>query len=465
MSQFLSWSQDWIKAALPRPVLEAIRAHRRRASVRRWEAEVLERTRTEWRLMLRNWKEQAAPVAPAPDGTRASRRILVFPADPRSIVGSRGDEAMLTAVLDAARTVAPDVQVDMLCEGDGEGIVRKMGFAPAVIEADRDFPAATTKLLSDRGYDTYVALGADVVDGSYGARIPALMLIAADLAARAGVRATILGCSFGEDPAAELKPVFQRLDPRVHLNMRDPISLRRIQAFAHVHPQLVADAAFLLEPGSADPAAATWVERQRGLGRKVVGVNAHPMLVRNPDAAWAEKMAASLALALCEVAARQDVSWMLLPHDYRDRFGDLSCLRRVHELLQGRGDAEAHFLDGCHSAADLKALVGRLDAVITGRMHLAIAALGMDVPALALTYHDKFEGLYSHFELPQSLLLPPAILEDPAKLARRIESFIAAAPDLAAAIQGRRAAIIRLARKNFVDDPAPCPDAAFDITP
>lgn len=465
MSQFLSWSQDWIKAALPRPVLEAIRAHRRRASVRRWEAEVRERTRTEWRLMLRNWKEQAAPVAPAPDGTRASRRILVFPSDPGAIVGSRGDDAMITAVLEASRCAGHRPQVDIFCEGEGERIAVGMGFRPVAIGTDRDFAAAAAKLLGERSYDAYVALGADIVDGRFGPRIPALMLIAADLAARAGVRATILGCSFGEDPAAELKPVFQRLDPRVHLNMRDPISLRRIQAFAPVHPQLVADAAFLLEPGSADPAAAAWVERQRALGRKVVGVNAHPMLVRNPDAAWVEQMAASLARALCEVAARQDVSWMLLPHDYRDQFGDLSCLRRVHELLQGRGDAEAHFLDGCHSAADLKALVGSLDAVITGRMHLAIAALGMDVPALALTYHDKFEGLYSHFELPQSLLLPPAIFEDPAKLARRIESFIAAAPELAAAIQGRRAAIIGLAMKNFVDDPAPCPGAAFDITP
>lgn len=465
MSQFLSWSQDWIKAALPRPVLEAIRAYRHRASVRRWEAEVRERTRTEWRLMLRNWKRQAAPVAPAPDGTRASHRILVFPSDPGAIVGSRGDDAMITAVLEAARSAGRQPEVDMFCEGEGERIAAGMGFRPVSIGTDRDFAAEAATLLGQRRYDTYVALGADIVDGRFGPRIPALMLIAADLAARAGVRATILGCSFGEDPAAELKPVFQRLDRRVRLNMRDPISLRRMQAFAPVHPQLVADAAFLLEPGGADPAAAAWVERQRTLGRKVVGVNAHPMLVRNPDAAWVENMAASLARALCEVAARQDVSWMLLPHDYREQFGDLSCLRRVHELLQARGDAEAHFLDGCHSAADLKALVGSLDAVITGRMHLAIAALGMNVPALALTYHDKFEGLYSHFELPQSLLLSPAIFDDPAKLARRIESFIAAAPELTAAIQGRRAAILRLARMNFVDEPAARPDAALDIRP
>ncbi|MHB1122739.1 MAG: polysaccharide pyruvyl transferase family protein [Ramlibacter sp.] len=454
MSQFLSWSQDWIKAALPRPVLEGIRAYRHKASVRRWEAEVRERTRTEWRLMLRNWKEQAAPVAPAPEGTRASHRILVFPSDPGAIVGSRGDDAMITAVLEAARSAGHQPQVDMFCEGEGERIAVGMGFHPVVIGTDRDVAAAAAKLLGERRYDTYVALGADIVDGRFGPRIPALMLIAADLAARAGVRATILGCSFGEDPAAELKPVFQRLDWRVHLNMRDPISLRRLQAFAPVHPQLVADAAFLLEPGSADPAAAAWVERQRALGRKVVGVNAHPMLVRTPDAAWVEKMAANLTRALCEVGARRNVGWILLPHDYREHFGDLSCLRRVGELLRQRAGVEAHLLEGCHSAADLKALVGGLDAVVTGRMHLAIAALGMGVPALALTYHDKFEGLYSHFELPPWLLLSPAIFDDPVELARRIEQFVEAIPVLVQVIEKGHARVMALARKNFMDEPA-----------
>jgi len=32
-------------------------------------------------------------------------------------------------------------------------------------------------------------------------------------------------------------------------------------------------------------------------------------------------------------------------------------------------------------------------------MHLAIAALGSGTPVLSITYQDKFEGLYQHFEL------------------------------------------------------------------
>jgi len=450
MSQFVNWSQEWIKAALPGPVLERIRAYRAKANARRFEAEFRKQARREWQLMLRNW-EEASPIPPKE--TPACHRVLIFPSDPRAIVGSRGDDAMITAVLEAARSVSPDVEIDMFCEGDGEGIATTMGFNPVAIGPDRKFPAATAQRLSRRRYDTYVALGADIVDGRFGARIPALMLIAADLAARTGMRSTILGCSFGEQPAPELKAVFRRLAPLVHLNMRDPISLRRIEAFAPVRPKLVADAAFALKPGRLDPAAAAWIERQRITGRRVIGVNVHPMLVRKADAAWLDGMAVSLTQALSEVAVRRNVSWILLPHDYRENFGDLACLRRVNHLLQARSDVEACLLDGAHTAADLKALVGRLDGVITGRMHLAIAALGMGVPALGFTYNDKFEGLYSHFDLPQSLLLSPAIFDDPAELARRIEAFIEAIPALAGVIERRHAAVMNLARKNFVDEP------------
>jgi polysaccharide pyruvyl transferase WcaK-like protein len=40
-------------------------------------------------------------------------------------------------------------------------------------------------------------------------------------------------------------------------------------------------------------------------------------------------------------------------------------------------------------------------------MHLAIAALGMNVPVMAATYQGKFEGLFHHFGLDDKYLLTP----------------------------------------------------------
>jgi polysaccharide pyruvyl transferase WcaK-like protein len=452
MSPFVSWSQKWIKAALPRPVLHRIRVYRHRASVRKWEAQMRERAAAEWRLMLRNWEKQGTPNPPDVAADPTQHRVLVFPSDPGAIVGSRGDDAMITAVVQSTRSIAADAEIEIFCDPGGERIALQLGFRPVPIGADPDFAPAVARLLAQRRYASYFAVGADIVDGRFGPRIPALMLIAADLAARAGVPASVLGSSFGKDPAPALKEVFGRLDPRVRLNIRDPISMRRIQAFAPVRPRLVADAAFALAPGKPDAAAAAWIAQQRAAGRKLVGVNVHPMLVRDADAAWVEAMAVAMAEALGEVGSRRGVAWILLPHDYREHFGDLACLRRLDELLRGHGGAQVLLLAGEQDAADLKALVGALDAVITGRMHLAIAALGMGVPTLGLTYHDKFEGLYEHFDLPQSLLLSPAVLPDAAQLARHIDDFVEDAPALAARVARRREAVIALARRNFDDE-------------
>ncbi|HWJ95685.1 MAG TPA: hypothetical protein VNT33_13230, partial [Telluria sp.] len=286
MSAFVSGIENLIKAVLPQPVVQGIRAYRHAANIRRYEASVRRRALREWRLMLSNWRKEARAMQARGGAARAHGRILVFPSDPGAVVGSRGDDAMITTVLEATRPPSSGVVVDMFCDAGGDKVVKSMGFNPIPFPSQGDFPAALAGLLRERSYDQYIGVGADIIDSRFGVRIPASMLIAADLAARAGIPATILGSSFSEAPMPQLAAVFRQLDARVHLNIRDPISLRRVVAFAPVQPRLVADAAFLLKPGRADAATVEWIQRQRTMGRRVIGVNAHPMLVPNADASW-----------------------------------------------------------------------------------------------------------------------------------------------------------------------------------
>ena len=55
------------------------------------------------------------------------------------------------------------------------------------------------------------------------------------------------------------------------------------------------------------------------------------------------------------------------------------------------------------NAWELKHLAGMVDLVLTGRMHLAIAALGMGTPPLCVAYMDKFEGLFHLFNIASRL--------------------------------------------------------------
>lgn len=442
--------EDAIKAVLPAQWLAVIRAYRHRANIQRFEAEQARARRDQWRLMQRAWRHQCRQVQQ--QRVVSGGRVLLFPSDPRALVGSRGDDAMISAVVSAARAKRPDVVIDAFCEPGSEGIVQALGLNPIVIGQDKDFPELVASVLADGRYDAFYAIGADIIDGRFGPRIPALMVIAADLAARRGIRATILGCSFGESPDPVLRPLFGRMDRRVRLGARDPVSMQRIQSFAAVPVHLVADAAFLLSPGRIDPTVGEWLVEQREAARFVVGVNVHPMLVRDPDAVWQERMATAVAEALSRLASQTNVSWLLIPHDYRVPVGDVQVLERIAAMLRERGHVHCLLLAGHHSAADLKALVGSLHSVVTGRMHLAIASLGMGVPVLAFDYHNKFEGLLQHFRLPANLLLAPDVFEDVDTLTAAIAGFIQRQPELSQAIRSRLDAVLDLAAANFAKD-------------
>tara|TARA_R110002124_G_scaffold159623_1_gene326864 strand:+ start:574 stop:1845 length:1272 start_codon:yes stop_codon:yes gene_type:complete len=406
------------------------------------------RARKNWDEVLNNWA-QAAAQGKAATLSQKRGRILIFPSDLDAITGALGDDAMITATVDMFRTVHPDLAVDMFCSAGASEIVRAKGFTPVILPPMKDFPQAMADRFKGAPYDAMIALGADIMDGYYSVTSTARILIAADLAVRNGIPATILGCSFNDKPAPALAAVYGRLDKRVDLNMRDEISFDRVRAFAPVTPRLVADSAFTLAPGHADPEAVAWVEAQRAAQRSVVGVNVHPMLIKGATEADVEKIVAASVTALRDVSGRQPVSWLMLPHDYRGSDGDATCLRPIFDRLKAAGLTNLHYLDGEHRAADLKAVAGHLDGVITGRMHLAIAALGKGVPVLSLTYQDKFEGLYRHFGLPRSLLLPPAIFDTPDALASNMEDFVTALPDLTGIVAEAKPKVLDLARENY----------------
>lgn len=425
-----------IKAVLPAPVL---------TQLRQWKVA------DSWRRLHRDWDRANSSIS-VRDVPATIRNLLIFPSDPRGITGAVGDDAMLTATVEHFRAANPQLQVTVLCmAGRPEEIVRSKGFTPVVIPVFERFPTAMAALLESGNYDAFVAIGADVMDGYYSVEYSTQLLIAADLAARAGMRALFLGFSFNETAAPELEACFSRLDPRVTLNLRDRISLARIERFAPVSARLVADSAFTLRPGEVDAETNGWIEAEKAGDRQVIGINLHPMLIRHADAQQIRHMVGQMASAIGAASAQSAFSWLLVPHDYRDDAGDGDgiCLRPLIDELQGVPGIRCRYFEGIHRAATLKALAGKLDGVVTGRMHLAIASLGMGVPVLCLTYQDKFEGLYSHFDLPREHLLPPEIFSAEGALEAALLRFLTALPALRQTVARERPRVTELAQANF----------------
>ncbi|MEP9404000.1 polysaccharide pyruvyl transferase family protein [Sphingomonas silueang] len=400
----------------------------------------------------RDWLRIREGLQPLPRHADGVKRVLLIPSDPMDIAGSCGDEAMVTAVIHAARKADPAVEVHVpVWDSNSEAMATRLGLIPMPIWTAGDFVTPMVDALRNRRFHAAVGMGADIIDGVYKAIEPAKQLVALDLAQRLGTPARMLGASFSTKADKRLKPFFDSLDPGVRLGFRDAVSLDRAKAFTTATTELVADCAFLLPPAERiDPAVEAWIAEQRAAGRTVMGFNAHPMLLPRYDRDLEELLIAPALAAITAASQQRDVAWLLVPHDRRPVAGDASVLQPLHDRLAPVLGERVRLLDGFRSAAELKATAGHLDGVVTGRMHLAIASLGRGVPVLCITYQDKFEGLMQHFTLGDEALMSVPELGQ-ADAADRLVRFIDDLPRARAQVGERRPAVLAMAERNFED--------------
>jgi polysaccharide pyruvyl transferase WcaK-like protein len=232
--------------------------------------------------------------------------------------------------------------------------------------------------------------------------------------------------------------------------------LERFASFTSAMPELVADCAFMMAPSWPDPIVSRWIEERRKRSDKILGFNLHPMLVKE-DPASVAGLVASAAEALEPILARGDTAIVLMPHDRRVGVGDSSMLEAIYHRMVSRHSEALLLLDPATlSAAQLKSIAGSLDGVVTGRMHLAIGALGMGVPVLCVGYQDKFEGLFAHFGMPEAMLMDAAAAGDPAVLNRRLSAFIDRLPELRVMVGDALPAVLARSRRNFAGLEAIC---------
>lgn len=381
------------------------------------------------------------------------RRLIILPSDPATLIGAKGDEAMMQAVVQRLAAVEPGLEVGVVtATTDAAEAARRMGFEPLPAWREPWSLAGFVAALAAFRPDAMVVIGADVLDGYYSPNTALRMLSAADIMARSGVRTAITGFSFNDAPSPHVRPVLDGACPALRINVRDRISLDRFRKFSRAPAALVADVAFALPPDRQSPRVAViaeWIKQRRAGGDTVLAFNLHPMLIRDGDAARVRALTDSAANALQQLAGRHPLSVLLLSHDYRGARGDDACLSVLHGLLDDALCERLAYPLERLSAAELKAVAGLVDGVVTGRMHLAIATLGMGVPVAALTYQDKFQGLFDHFHLPDSLLIAPQEAMDTARLAAVLEAFVTGLPGYRASVAQALPAVMRSVEGNF----------------
>lgn len=419
-------------------------------SARRWIVAPARR-RLHWSLAFLLWRQsRRARVARA---AGAIRRIILLPSDFHGIVGSLGDDAMISATLHYLGEVFdhPEIRV-MTSTSHGEAVVRSLGLNPVRGWSDLNFVKSVNQVLREIVPDAVVIVGADVIDGHYDTVDAGKTLIFADLASRAGAQVTVLGFSFNGRPTKEVIAVLNGIDSGVSLNLRDPMSMERFKQASSAKGRQVADVAFLLPPsegGTEIAMAVQWVEQERAAGRVVLGLNIHPKLFRPDQAEAVERLVARTAEMTTTYVGR-NVSWLLVPHDYRGKgAGDLETMDALMQRLEAGSVEHIQLLRGIHRAAELKGLAALLDGVVTGRMHLAIAALGSGVPVLTITYQDKFEGLFALAGLPSWLAVSADQALQDGVLVGAVGRFVEELAHLKATALAAKRDIRAMSVKNF----------------
>lgn len=299
-----------------------------------------------------------------------------------------------------------------------------------------------------------LVVGADIMDGHYSPVLSLRMLIAADLLARYGAKTSFVGFSLNASPSRAIRYAFRNIDPRVRVNLRDPLSWQRFQSISGRKGNLVADSAFLLEPATilSDKAAAAvaWMQGCHDAGRRVIILNLHPMLFsadRGPSAM--PRLMASMLKAISVLTSRHALSWLLLPHDNRPTSGDMTTLAALDHEVNPSLREHVMLVDEPPSASEIKAISKFADGAVTGRMHLAIAALGQTTPVMAFAYQDKFAGLLQHFHMPEWLVLDAEASTDADYLLARIEQFVSELPALRKEVERYLPAVTAAANATF----------------
>lgn len=404
--------------------------------------------------LVREWKGLNKFIA----NTRVDKNptvIFINPPDPILITASRGDEAMLEAIVSFYRHKNPNVSFVLATANEnGDEAVRKLGFTPChTIGKKLSLPKDIKAILQHKP-SLFITMGADVMDGSYDPIFSGYRFILADVMARLGIASLITGFSFSKAPARSLKEILNNFSKDVVINLRDPVSFQRFQNFSTAKASLVSDVAFLLPPNTQSASCqriSSWIQTQRKNNNKVIGINIHPLLLELKDRHQIGALVSQFAEIMASFSADKKVSLLFLEHDFRGASADANCFTPLAKELEKKGNVPFFWPNDVQlSAAELKQICTELDAVISGRMHLMIASLGVGTPVFGISYKDKMEGLMQHFGLDQACLCSAKdIMKTSQNALEKISSFFDRQQDIRQTISQALPSVIALSEANL----------------
>ncbi len=304
-------------------------------------------------------------------------------------------------------------------------------------------------------YESFFCLGADMMDGYYSDKATFSRLKLVSVAAEMGIKSTICGFSFNNKPTSQSVQNFRNLPSSVKLCTRDPLSQQRLISQINRSVELVADVAFLLSPTPESEIAfqvLQWIDKQKVNDRIIIGFTPYSQLNKKLGIDSVDNLIKTYVNYLTELySKKENLSFVLLPHDFRNfphKPSDIVLTEGILNNLPPEVKSNSIKVPTPCTAAEIKAIVGNLDFVLSGKFHLTIACLGQATPVAGITYQGKFEGLFKLFDI-EGVTIPPEDVFQSGKLVDFLLPLINQRQEIHQKIQSKLPEIKQLAQANF----------------
>ncbi len=388
--------------------------------------------------------DQRASIDEVGAGKKRVRLGVIAPANH----GSLGDQAMLEVVR-ARFSEDDDVSLATLLHRSWTApLLRDRYRIKRFVATNNKAVTALQNRYISKIFSSVWVIGADNIDGAYNEEFIIRLLNMLKRVGSPALQTGIFGCSVSNDPKKATMSALAA-NPNLVFLARDPLSGDRFAQAAGRSAHGVADLAFMLAPELTTPtahAAQDWIRRQKAANRRVMAVNSSGHTTAGQTEA-AVKVQIDAYRHWLDGGA--DRSILFFPHDLRPSpIGDVEIISSLYGALRDEFPDRLWLLEPPINAWDVKALLGGVDSIVTGRMHAAIAALSNGVAPMCVVYQGKFEGLMQHFQL-EGLCHSRDILSDGSAFRDALDGYDKSLNEKNDQAAARLPSVLALAEKNF----------------
>jgi len=179
------------------------------------------------------------------------------------------------------------------------------------------------------------------------------------------------------------------------VSTRDEITYKYLNKRGYSNLIKVADLGFLLQPRLFEyEQLSIFANREK---KKIIGICPSALFFEKFSKEVSQINPKNFCLMLDSVAKENNLSYLFLPHVMTPskKMDDSIFSRTLVDMLV----AECEIADANLSPAEIKFLIGKLDGMVSFRMHGSIAALDSIIPTITVSYSHKAIGLHQNLGL------------------------------------------------------------------